>query len=902
MSDAGDAARTFAAGIERRFGWHRSLVRRPRPSVGALALGSVSHARVVGRPLSLRSAVGAPSFVGVGVGRPPVGPRGHPFLRLWRLSHAEFAAPEAPALQAAISAHAGRLPRATSPQQTPFAPGSGLARLQREVLPVRLVPDVAAVGPVVSDRERRRSRSVPRPPGSRGRYRVPGVVAREAVSKERPEVDARAARALPGTSEEHAVGEPSAVPRAPSSDAPPRGGAQGRSDRRHAGEPATSSESGSSEATTHQASAQSDGPRGQLRPREGRVGAASGEGDAPGGREPSGGMSGEWGAGLLSDPWSRGASWGAVAMLVSHIGDQETYVGLARRGSERVGERGPFWQYTPQFPRTTFRRRQREREAPPGRPQRRLRARTQWRRLMEGGGEIVDSPKGSESGAGWSGEGGAGERFGVAAGDVAVSGGAGAHRLRNTERLPGAGSEAGSRGAIRVRAWALPRRALRRDPAGAEHAREPWAGRLRQASGQGRWWPAIAWPPEGGGKVADGELGARGSEPAAAPPFGDRIGLARGLGTLDGLRAAHGLAEMGGMRRALGGVSLEGGRMPWLAPMSSDAARRGRWRLALPERYGVVPEGYRYASGRARVLGQPPHREGAAGQRLPGGRERDPGEAVHALPTSLEPLASALGVHGPVEVQSGPSTRQSLRAMGTVAATVGRRILVADPVDRSPHALGVLAHELVHVAAGDASRGPRLFDDPHLDDEERRARRVGSLVRALVGDDRGSAGAELGTLTAMPPPPRGVRRRDQEVQGAGTTQPTGFPPPAGVSPPSGVSSRSEEHDGVLAELQVLYARSVVSPTVGDPVAGDKATVAGAMSLAPRLPVPMGGAQVGFGHGVESGGGRVVDDMGAIRQSSAPRAEEFLDWLVEQVERRLIRELDAQGLRHRPDVL
>lgn len=47
---------------------------------------------------------------------------------------------------------------------------------------------------------------------------------------------------------------------------------------------------------------------------------------------------------------------------------------------------------------------------------------------------------------------------------------------------------------------------------------------------------------------------------------------------------------------------------------------------------------------------------------------------------------------------------------------------------------------------------------------------------------------------------------------------------------------------------------------------------------------------------------MVEEAGPVRPSSAPQAEEFLDWLVEQVERRLARELDARGLRHRPDVL
>jgi len=243
-----------------------------------------------------------------------------------------------------------------------------------------------------------------------------------------------------------------------------------------------------------------------------------------------------------------------------------------------------------------------------------------------------------------------------------------------------------------------------------------------------------------------------------------------------------------------------------------------------------------------------------------------------------------------------------LRALGTVAATVGQTIFLERPVDRSPGALGVIAHELVHVASGDTGGAPRLFDDPHLDDEERHARRVGSLVRALVGDEVGDGEHERRLLAAMPPPPRGSRVHNPEPSGTGLTPV--LSPPVG---PGGDVPVSREHDAVLADLQALYARSTSLPQGSSSLSQELSDARVATRAAPAMMAASESPgstrrRGGEGFGIETGGGRVVDEAGPVRPSSAPQAEEFLDWLVEQVERRLARELDARGLRHRPDVL
>uniref|UniRef100_UPI0023F505D6 hypothetical protein n=1 Tax=Ferrimicrobium acidiphilum TaxID=121039 RepID=UPI0023F505D6 len=159
----------IAHGVDQRFRWHQRLVKRPLPTVGKLAHGSARFSSLIGRPLSMHS-VFRPTHVADARSVPDL-PRvvGHPYLQLWRartLTEEREATDRAVAEQDATervvteraaeemrARSAGILPRVTRGVQDGFAPGSGLLRLQRDVLPVHLLPDVAAVGPVLTARE-----------------------------------------------------------------------------------------------------------------------------------------------------------------------------------------------------------------------------------------------------------------------------------------------------------------------------------------------------------------------------------------------------------------------------------------------------------------------------------------------------------------------------------------------------------------------------------------------------------------------------------------------------------------------------------------------------------------------------------------------------------------------------
>lgn len=688
MSGHDATVSTFVAGIERRFGWHRSLVRRPRPSVGALALRSVRHATIVGRPLSLRSAIGPSLPIGAGTGDRPVRPLGHPFLRLWLAGQGQD---DASALADAVGAHAGRLPRVTARQQTPYAPGGGLARLRREVLPVRLVPDVAAVGTVVSDRERGRPRAAARPSPSRSAYRAPRVAPSRRGGSRGSARDGEAGAGSGASAEPASSSDPST----PTATTP-----AGASPQRHQAEQGAQRQQHRDGASPPEPGLEGRGAPGA--PREGgdrpprsavglldavTAGRTVTDREAVG----AGGATSDGASHAMTFGESLAAGWEAAAVILDGLVRQETYAALARHGSERAGERGPLWQYTSRFPRSEFRR-GRERGAPPGRPLRPVRRRTPWLRSIG-----FDEESQARS---------TGARVPSARRSMVESGG------RRSDVRTSAG-RAGSSG-IGLSDGGL---AARRHAIDAVRGR----GQLRRvdASRGVRVDVPIGEPaaPTGDGSVVGDDEAVRrhggvrralGSWPTMASR--GRRRWERGVATLASSGwVAQGLSVLGSMPRALsdGVVATRG--LGWSGPS------RPRGRELRPSQVagrGVESDGRLFASASDAVMADVGSRRGSRPVRSnwqgPRERSQEPGEAVQPLPAVLEPLASALGVRGPVEVQSGPLTRRSLRALGTVAATVGQTIFLERPVDRSPGALGVIAHELVHVASGDTGRAPTV--------------------------------------------------------------------------------------------------------------------------------------------------------------------------------------------------
>jgi Domain of unknown function (DUF4157) len=96
---------------------------------------------------------------------------------------------------------------------------------------------------------------------------------------------------------------------------------------------------------------------------------------------------------------------------------------------------------------------------------------------------------------------------------------------------------------------------------------------------------------------------------------------------------------------------------------------------------------------------------------------------------------------------TGPATRHALKAAGALGATTGSVVHLPAPPSADRRSLGVLAHELSHVA--ERAPAPRFLLGSlggAVDEGERRARQVGAAVGAGT---LGAAGAAPGALGAV---------------------------------------------------------------------------------------------------------------------------------------------------------
>jgi len=127
-------------------------------------------------------------------------------------------------------------------------------------------------------------------------------------------------------------------------------------------------------------------------------------------------------------------------------------------------------------------------------------------------------------------------------------------------------------------------------------------------------------------------------------------------------------------------------------------------------------------------------------------------ERPSRLPEWSRPLVRAItGRDDLPNAVTGPATRRALRSVRTPGATVGRTIALAEAPSGSPRSLGVLAHELSHVA--DRPETPRLFGESLLDAGERRARRTGASVASFASR---SASEALGAVPVSSLPVAGA--------------------------------------------------------------------------------------------------------------------------------------------------
>jgi len=106
-------------------------------------------------------------------------------------------------------------------------------------------------------------------------------------------------------------------------------------------------------------------------------------------------------------------------------------------------------------------------------------------------------------------------------------------------------------------------------------------------------------------------------------------------------------------------------------------------------------------------------------------------EKTSPLPPWAAPLVRSIPGAHPARMVSGSATRRALRSVGAVAATTGSTIHLAASPRRSPTSIGVLAHELSHVA--DRSVTPRFYGGDLADHGEGRARALGTLAAFAAG-------------------------------------------------------------------------------------------------------------------------------------------------------------------------
>ena len=957
---------TIAQGVDQRFRWHRRLVRRRLPNIGTCLNSSVRFSSLVGRPLSVHALLTPARAVDVSQVPEVVRIPWHPYLSMWRSRNTTD---DDLAQELAGVRPAGLLPRVTQMPRGQFAPTSGLRRLRQEVLPVRLPADVAAVGPILTDRERKfgsgsrapdRAVSLPRPAAPQLK---PVATQLSSKTQDKGRVGQRIledSQSLgPG---DRPQGSSIAGTSSSSSDdvsSPARsGGLRGVSEATPMNHQRTSSIGVPETVTERTVPAGSSVPGPAPNPGQGPSNALRSEMTmprqaasalaGPGSHDPverSGGDNRQRpeGGGVLPGQQPSATDLLAVSfMLLEALGTSFQPALLARRGAEHVGESGPFWQYTNHFPRTSFTRSGSKALA------------TVQRRLPLTP-SVIRGPREAASGRAfsvtgvpvalpatpWTGYPAMSRVTSPAVGSPATGIGWDAHRDNAREDLsfPHAGDVGGGGRrslALALSAWEL-------GSSSVASRSSPGRTGQRQGYDTSRRSHRRGLPSHQGRQMM--HLGSD-----THPTHEDNVPMSSlaSVYRLDhALRQFRASAPSRGILRSALMTALMTGR--FYSPVSQGLGvaslqpELGRSALGLGEVMhprGVpvttmTPRHYRLRGDRDNQVG--PQREQGSSSRASGWHGSDnrhdgenrtttrqrfaqalgmqPRDSLRPLPARFRPLAQALGVVRPVYIRTGDSTRQALQQVGQAGAIYRGIIHLQKEPDGSPASVDVLAHELVHARLGKAAE-PRFFRDRKIDSEEIKARRVGSLVSTLVGESaslQASAGLSQAlritkTVSRFPPSNRTDNPRLPQDHTAETTD----------------QRRSVAADARTVPIQSFeelleYFRGMKHPQL------DTATISnGGIGLAPKPPLPpndphplpaivrdgrgsfnVSNLNAGRPHpGVVDRG--IVDvkkeDEPLVGSSSAPQAEEFLDWLVEQVERRLLREFEARGQRHMPDVL
>lgn len=297
-----------------------------------------------------------------------------------------------------------------------------------------------------------------------------------------------------------------------------------------------------------------------------------------------------------------------------------------------------------------------------------------------------------------------------------------------------------------------------------------------------------------------------------------------------------------------------------------------------------------------------------------------PAPMLQRLPERFAPLARAVTGGTDVTVRHDTAARAALAAVGKRAATIGNTIVLPERPGAGTD-IGVLAHELTHVAH--PSPRPRFFADDHDSAEERQADAVAQLIRrspalrapasspspasstATTGSAapgfRSTAAPDQPVLALPPPPPRlsapaagaptwvgrgpaGDRssisrrftpaasttvRRSMHTDASPSGRPAGTAPPRPPAVVQRSTSSSTSRVAAAASAAPIAVRRAVTPDATTTTTSTDDHQRPAFDIVGNLD--------------HTGG--VVD---------------FVDWVVEQVEDRVVAEIQRRGGRFRED--
>ena len=310
-----------------------------------------------------------------------------------------------------------------------------------------------------------------------------------------------------------------------------------------------------------------------------------------------------------------------------------------------------------------------------------------------------------------------------------------------------------------------------------------------------------------------------------------------------------------------------------------------------------------------------------------------PAPAVQRLPQRFATLARAVTGGTDVVVRHDSAARAALAAVGKRAATIGSTIVLPERPGASTD-IGVLAHELTHVAH--PSPVPRFYADDHDSAEERQADAVAQLIRR-------SPTLRSPSSTDLPAPPIATSqlaaRSTSNAPVLGAHRQAGIvrqltPPPPRLSAPS-VAPPARAGGGMGVARKISSAgrptsssnsssssgtvrRSTISSGSGS--GSRPSTTSQSTSAPPSSSGQQGVVRRSTAASAMAGDSVIrralatgsVDEAPAQQQQTTPLHDlienlrstggvvDFVDWLVEQVEDRVVAEIQRRGGRYRED--